>query len=207
MLYKETTLVGYSGHGLVVGEAAMLQGINLKFYLNKTEVTYNPYDLEYLGFEGGDNFEFWDKDFNCILGIGDNFIRRKTAELFRSKNKDILNVCHPKAVISRYSKQGSGNFIAANVVVNSFARIGDYCILNTGSIIEHNCVIGDSVHIAPGAVLAGDVKIGDNSFIGANAVVREGIEIGKNVLVGAGAVVIGDIQDNTKIIGNPGREL
>ncbi|WP_423818739.1 acetyltransferase [Salinimicrobium sp. TIG7-5_MAKvit] len=207
MLYRETILVGYSGHGLVVGEAAKLQGIDLKFYVNKTKVVFNPYNLKYLGFEASENFEFWDKEFNCILGIGDNTIRRQAAELFLAKDKEILNICHPKAAISGYFEQGSGNYIAANVTVNPFARIGDYCILNTGSIIEHDCVIGNSIHIAPGAVLAGGVKIGNNSFVGANAVIKEGIEVGENVIIGAGAVVIRDVANNAKIIGNPGREL
>ncbi|WP_298247487.1 acetyltransferase [uncultured Christiangramia sp.] len=207
MSYRNAALVGYSGHGCVVGEAAILQGFELKYYLNKTELQLNPYKLQYLGFEGSKEFQCWNIEFDCVLAIGDNSIRRRTAELLLSRNKVLLNVVHPKAAISKYFVQGMGNYIGANVTVNPFVNVGNYCILNTGCIIEHDCVIGDSVHIAPGAVLAGGVVVGNNSFVGANSVIKEGTIIGENVTIGAGSVVLRNVENNKRIVGNPGRML
>lgn len=207
MLDRKIVIIGYSGHGLVVVEAALLQGLDIKAYIDKDKVIFNPYELDYLGFEKDDHFAFWNNDFSVILGIGDNNIRTQAAEFFYSKNKEILNVIHPSATVSKYLKKGIGNFIAANATVNPFVTIGDYGIINTGAIIEHECIIGNAVHIAPGVVLAGGVKVDDNSFIGANSVIKEGIKIGKNVIVGAGSVILHDVENNAKIVGNPGRKL
>lgn len=207
MLDKKVVLAGYSGHGLVVADAALEQGLDLLFYTEMKPVSENPYNLKYLGFEGDPEFSHWNEDYTYALAIGSNTIRRKTAETILSRNKGLVNIIHPRSSVSKSLSSGIGNFINNCAAVNSQVVIGDYCILNTGSILEHECHLGDAVHIAPGAVLAGGVRVGDNSFIGANSVIREGVRIGKNVIIGAGSVVLGDVADNMKIVGNPGRRI
>lgn len=200
-------LVGYSGHGLVVAETARTSNMNLQFYTEKEEMTINPFDLNYLGFEGDDSFSGWDKPYDFILGIGDNTIRKKVAQLILSKNKRLLNAIDTSANIAGNIRIGQGIFIAKNAVVNVLSEIGNYCILNTGCIVEHECRISDGVHIAPGAVLLGNVSVGEQSFVGSNAVVKENITIGRNVIIGAGSVVLNDVPDHSKIVGNPGRAV
>jgi sugar O-acyltransferase (sialic acid O-acetyltransferase NeuD family) len=204
---NKIVLVGYSGHGLVVAEAAITSQMNLQFYAEKKEIKANPFNLDYLGFEGDDSFLAWDKPYSFILGIGDNTIRKNVAELIFNKNKTLLNVISNSANISENSAIGKGNFISKNAVINVMSEIGDYCILNTGCIVEHDCQIANGVHIAPGAVLLGNVTVGEQSFIGANAVVKENITIGRNVIIGAGSVVLRDVPDHSKIVGNPGRAI
>ena len=199
--------MGYSGHGLVVADAAQEQGLNLYFYVDKQATTRNPYNLEYLGFEGDLLFDHWQQDYEYALAIGNNNIRQKTAGIILKNGKELINVIHPRSSLSKSISLGIGNFINNNSSVNSQVVIGNYCILNTGSILEHECCLGDAVHIAPGAVLAGGVEVGDNSFVGANTVIREGVKIGKNVVIGAGSVILKDIKDHEKIVGNPGRKI
>lgn len=206
-MLSDIVLIGYSGHGLVVGETAIEAGMPLKFYAEKKPVENNLFELDYLGFEGDDNFEGWSKPLVYILGIGDNHIRNAVALRARQYNKLVVNVISLSANLSRHIDMGLGNFIAKNVVINTKAKLGDYCILNTGCIIEHECNLGNAVHVAPGAVIAGNVSIGDFSFVGANAVVKQGIKIGNNVTIGAGSVIIKDIPDNQTIVGNPGKAI
>lgn len=207
MLYNEIALIGYSGHGLVVGEAAILSKLPLKYYVEKNIATFNLFNLEYLGYDGEDNFIGWKKNIDYVLGVGDNNARFAIGERIKRRGKNILNVIHPTAILSRYMDVGAGNYIAQNVVVNTAAKVGNYCILNTGAIIEHECKLGEAVHIAPGAVLTGNVSVGDCSFIGANAVIRQGINIGRNVVIGAGAVIVKDVEDGHTVVGNPGRTI
>lgn len=199
-------IIGYSGHAFVVLDTAKQMGLDVAYYSERNSVSFNPFEINYLGDEGSESFK-WDNVDSFILGIGDNSIRQKVANFILSKNKEILNVIHPSAIISNFATFGVGNFIAANATINALAKIGNNCILNTGCIIEHECVIESGVHIAPGTVLAGSVTVGENSFIGANSVVKQGVKIGSGVTVGAGSVVIKDIPDNEIWVGNPAKKL
>lgn len=206
MSESKIILAGYSGHGFVVTEAALLSGIAIDGYLEPNEVCPNHYDLKYLGFELDPDFD-WHQNMDFLIGIGDNFIRQKLGALIQAKGKNILNIFHPEASITKMMTLGVGNFIARNAAINPLVEIGDFCVINTGAIVEHECIIGNGVHIAPGAVLAGNVKIGNSSFIGANAVIKQGVNIGKNVIVGAGSTVVKDIPDGQVWVGNPAKFL
>lgn len=207
MLNKRTILLGYSGHGYVVTDAALKAGKSVDYYADQQEALNNPFDLEYIGFEADEDFRGWDAGFQFILGIGDNNLREKVASAVLKKDERLLSIIHPCAVLAQRVEVGKGTFIAAQATVNPLARVGDYAILNTGCIVEHECQIGNGAHVAPGAVLAGDVKIGKRSFIGANAVIKEGISIGNDVIIGAGSTIISDVADGKKMVGNPGREI
>lgn len=200
-------LIGYSGHGYVVADAAIAAGMPLSYYCERQENALNPFKLEYMGNEREEEFPGWIGNHQFLLGIGDNTIRNKVALNILSKQQNLANVVHPSASISSYFQMGTGNFISRQVAVNAMASIGNFCVLNTGCIVEHECEIGNAVHIAPGAVLAGNVKVGDLSFIGANTTVKQGVTIGSNVVIGAGSVIIQDVPDHTKIVGNPGRVI
>lgn len=205
--HRVNILAGYSGHGLVVAEAAILSGIDLKHYCDKAPSPNNPFHLDHVGFEGDAAFEFWECECSFLLGIGDNLARRKVADKVREKGKLMLNAIHPSAIISRTASLGSGILIGPNVTVNPMAQIGHGVILNSGSIVEHGCVVEDFCHIAPSAVLLGDVFVGEGAFVGANAVVKQGLRIGKGAIIGMGAVVLHDVEENTVVVGNPTKAI
>jgi sugar O-acyltransferase (sialic acid O-acetyltransferase NeuD family) len=205
MKNTKTILAGYSEHGLVVAEAYISSGKEIDGYLEPNEIFINPFNLKYLGYEMNSNFREFDLDNKFILGTGDNYIRNKIGKLIQLKGKKILNVIHPSASLTKMLSIGVGNFISKNVSINPLVEIGDFCIINTGAIIEHGCIIENAVHVAPGTVLCGNVSVGENTFIGANSVIKQGIKIGKNVIIGAGSVIINNVDDNLKVVGNPGR--
>jgi sugar O-acyltransferase (sialic acid O-acetyltransferase NeuD family) len=205
VLDNKNVIIGYSGHAYVVAESYISKGNKLEYYTSLLKVENNPFNLAYLGCETDPNFRGWDMRLAFILGIGDNNLRYKVAQLLLSKSQIIESVIDLNSIISKSANIGVGVFASKGVLVNAFSKIGDFTILNTGCIIEHECEISTAVHIAPGAVLAGNVKIGKRSFIGANSVIKQGVEIGDDVIIGAGSVIINNISSNTKIVGNPGR--
>jgi len=205
VLENKTAIIGYGGHAYVVAESYLSKGNSLEFYTNLLEQDNNPFNLTYLGCEKDLNFKGWGMNLAFILGIGDNNLRYKIAQLLLIKSQIIESVIDPNSIISKSANIGAGVFASKGVHVNAFSKIGDFAILNTGCIIEHECEISTAVHIAPGAVLAGNVKIGKRSFIGANSVIKQGVEIGDDVIIGAGSVIIKNVSSNTKIAGNPGR--
>jgi acetyltransferase EpsM len=205
VLENKTAIIGYSGHSYVVAESFLSNGNSLDYYTNLTQAIKNPYNLEYLGYEDEPNFIGWQMGLSFILGIGDNNLRNKVANLILSKSQIIESVIDPQSIISKSVNIGVGVFVSKGVLVNAYAKIGDFTILNTGCIIEHECEIGTAVHISPGAVLAGNIKVGNRSFIGANSVIKQGVEIGDDVIIGAGSVILNNVESNSKLVGNPGR--
>jgi acetyltransferase EpsM len=205
VLENRIILIGYSGHGKVVADVALDNGLFIIGYAEQKIIKNNPFNIKYLGNENEDTFVGWQLDANFLIGIGDNNVREKIFQTLNYKGRKVTTLKSSSSIISKYSTIGNGTFVSNNVTINASAEIGMNVILNTGCIIEHECNIGNSAHIAPGAVLAGNVTIGERSFIGANAVLKQGVVIGKDVIVGAGAVVLSDISDNMKIVGNPGR--
>lgn len=207
MLENKSVIIGYSGHAYVVAESYQSNGKQLNYYTSLVEATTNPFNLDYLGFELESNFIGWQMGLDFILGIGDNNIRHRVAKLILSKSKIISSVIDINCTLSKSSNIGVGVFASKGVLVNAFSKIGDFVILNTGCIIEHECEIGTAAHIAPGAVLAGNVKVGNRTFIGANSVIKQGVTIGDDVIIGAGSVILRNIDNNTKLVGNPARVI
>jgi len=202
---KVIAIIGYSGHAFVVAEVLIEQGYKLEFYADKLELTNNPFGLKYLGCETDCDFQGWDLDVSYVLGIGNNRLRGKTAQIVIDKNKGLQKVISNYSSISRMAQIGNGVFVSKGVLVNALAQIEDYVILNTGCIIEHGCVIRCAAHIGPGAVLAGNVSVGRRTLVGANAVIKQGIKIGDDVVIGAGSVIINDVPSKCQIVGNPAR--
>lgn len=204
---NEVAIIGYSGHAFVVLDLIASNELACKYYFEKTEKEYNPYNLIYGGDEMSSDVLKFLKETSAYLGIGSNNVRATIFNYLDDNGISMPYITHPTSIISPKATIGKATVLMPGCIINSMAKIGMAVICNTGSIVEHECILGDFVHIAPGAVLAGNVTVGSRSFIGANAVVRQGVTIGENVVIGAGSVVISDIQDNHTIYGNPAKQL
>ena len=206
MTNKGIVLFGYSGHAYVVCDVFFSRGLSPIGYYTKEPVDFNPYQLEYYGFEENtDSLErLWDKLY--FVAVGNNEIRQKITNRILTYNDNLpCNAIAESSIISKKSIIGYGVLVAPGSIINSSSNVGNGVICNTGSIIEHECEIGEYTHIGPGAILCGNVKIGNNTFVGAGSVIKEGVIIGDNVIIGAGTVVIHDIEDNNIVVGNPQR--
>lgn len=228
---KPIAILGNSGHAFVVLESLSTMNLDAAGYFDKRPVDFNPFKLDYLGFEGDPQSDL--RDFHFIMGIGDNKIRKKAFEqvinslgtdamhqldinevhlknsndsfTINSNNplNDIfLNVIDISSNISSSAYFGFGNYIGKRTSINAFSKIGSNCILNTGCIIEHECTVENHCHIAPGSVILGNVQIGTGTLVGANSTILPGINVGANSIIGAGSVVTKNIPENGKWIGN-----
>lgn len=206
-MLEKIFLFGYSGHSYVVVDTLQSKGEIIGGYFDKKESKLNPYGLIYCGNESlvdvakivGENYVF--------PSVGDNRIRMKIIQFFRSQELAETKIIHVSSSVSPKASIGLSTLVGAGSIINSMAKVGQGCIVNTGAVIEHECSLADFVHIAPGTILGGNVQIGAWSLIGLNSVVRPGQSIGNNVVVGTGSVVVSDIPDNEVWAGNPAKKI
>ncbi|MCQ4923221.1 hypothetical protein NE686_09010 [Tissierella carlieri] len=85
--------------------------------------------------------------------------------------------------------------------------IEDYVKIDDCSFIAHNTKIGKGTFIIANSEISGSVEIGKNCWISPNACIKDGIKVGDNSIIGLGAVVLNDVEENSVIVGNPGRCL
>jgi sugar O-acyltransferase (sialic acid O-acetyltransferase NeuD family) len=116
-------------------------------------------------------------------------------------------ITSPRASVNEDVVLGEGTVVFDGAVINSGARIGRACILNSNSTVEHDCRIDDDVHIGPGAAVSGGVEIGHHCMIGVGASIRHGVTIASRSLIGAGATVSRNIQDSGTYVGTPARKI
>jgi sugar O-acyltransferase (sialic acid O-acetyltransferase NeuD family) len=205
---NQVILAGYSGHAFVAGDILLRSLFNIEGYLELQGKKSNPFNIPWLGNDADESVLNNLRNKKFFAAIGDNNVRRIIFHRLSSAGMISVNAIDPSAVVSASALlNGSGIMIGMNAVINALSQIGAGVICNTACVIEHECKVGNFVHIGPGAVLCGNVTVGENTFIGAGAVIKEGVIIGGGVTVGAGAIIIGNIENNSKVAGNPGRIL
>jgi sugar O-acyltransferase (sialic acid O-acetyltransferase NeuD family) len=143
-------------------------------------------------------------DAHAIVAIGDNPIRKKVAS---STLHRFTNAIHSSVIKSRFVSMGTGNMVLHGAIIQAQAKVGNHCILNTGSRVDHDCALSDFVHLGPGVTLCGCVSVGEGAFVGAGSIVIPGKKIGAWATVGAGSVVISDIPDYAVAVGNPAKVI
>jgi sugar O-acyltransferase (sialic acid O-acetyltransferase NeuD family) len=201
---KSVVIVGASGHGKVIADIVIKSGDNITGFLDDAdELPEEILGIPVLG--KVDDYVLY-SDCEFIIGIGNASIREKIA----NRLQDVVwyTAIHPTAVISTLDVSiGCGSVVMANAVINTSAKIGNHCIVNTGAIVEHDNVLDDYVHISPNASLAGTVRIGKYSHIGIGACVRNNLSITSHCIVGAGATVVNDLSVPGIYVGVPARRL
>jgi len=193
---KKIAIIGAGGHGKVVGEIALLNGYKTIHFFDEryNEINKFPFQIcgkiDYLK----NNLKYYDTFF---VSIGNSIVRSEKTEWLKKHNVKIVNLIHPKSIISKFSNLGTGNCIMANAIVNPGTSIDEGVILNTACSIDHDCVIEKFVNISPNCALSGNVRIGKFSQLGTGTSVHPGIHIGENVKTAVGSSVYKNILDNS----------
>lgn len=188
-------LIGAGGHAKVVRD--ILDACSIPFSGvvtdNLKEVTFMEKKILH-SMDGVDE---------AIICVGNNRTRKKLAEEMSQQGITFGTAIHPSVIMSKYASVDEGTVIMQGVVIQSCAKIGKHCIVNTSASIDHDNILGDFVHISPHATLCGEVEVGEGTWIGAGIVVKQCVKIGRWSVIGAGSVVVHDIPDGVLAYGNP----
>jgi sugar O-acyltransferase (sialic acid O-acetyltransferase NeuD family) len=204
---KRLAILGASGHGKVVADAAVAAGWD--------EIVFYDDAWPRRGTNGrwavaGDTAGLVDalNDYDgVIVGVGNNRTRLALTRRLIGAGADLVSIIHPQAVVSRYAGIGHGTVAFAGAVVNVDSSVGRACIINTGATVDHDCTLADAVHLSPGTHLAGGVTVGEASWVGIGACVKQLVTIDSDVTVGAGAVVVSHVSAEQTVVGVPAKPL
>ena len=116
-------------------------------------------------------------------------------------------IIHPTAVISKFAKIGKGVSIQPFVSVGPNVTIADYVQIFAQSLIGHNSTLDNYSYVANNACIGAHVHLKEGAYLGTNCSILENVTIGKWGLVGIGAVVIKDVDNYSKVVGNPARVI
>lgn len=163
-MHKKVIIIGAGGHAKVIADIIEKSGDQIVGFLDD-KIEKNTIIVKDYKVIGDLNSRFSlsiaNKDYEFITAIGDN---KRRKEISTSPNLKFYTAIHPSAQIGLDVKIEEGTAIMANACINSSARIGKHCIINTGAIIEHDNIIENFVHISPNSALGGTVRIGENRY-------------------------------------------
>lgn len=200
---KKVVIIGAGGHAKVIANIIEKSGDEIVGFLDddKKKGTNIIKEYKVLGdFNNRFPLAIANSGYEFIIAIGDN---KKREEISHSPNLKFYTAIHPSAQIGLDVEIQEGTVVMANACINSSAKIGKHCIINTGAIIEHDNIIEDFVHISPNVALGGTVKIGKSTHVGIGSTIKNNITICENCKIGAGAVVVKDIKEEGTYVGVP----
>jgi UDP-perosamine 4-acetyltransferase len=206
MSHLKLILLAAGGHGRVVLDALMAQGLALTGVLDPAL----PVGTAVLGVPvlGADEWLARATAQEVRLANGGGAtptasLRRKMYMQWTQRGFEFVSVRHPSAVVARDVDMAAGCQLMAGTVVQTGARIGLNAVVNTRASVDHDCDLGAHAFLAPGVVLCGGVRVGEGAFIGAGAVVLPGLSVGAHAIVGAGATVTRDVPPGARVLGTP----
>ncbi|WP_353648261.1 acetyltransferase [Nakamurella sp. A5-74] len=141
----------------------------------------------------------------AFVAVGANRVRARITAQMQAQGWEFATVIAPSAHVAATSTVGPGSIVISGAVVGPYSTIGAGVIINTMASVDHDCVLGDFAHVAPGTHLAGTVSVGTGAFLGVGVSVIPGSTIGSWATVGAGGTVIGDVEDESTVVGVPAR--
>jgi sugar O-acyltransferase (sialic acid O-acetyltransferase NeuD family) len=147
-----------------------------------------------------------------VLAIGDILIRKRLISSLKKKGFNSSNfpvIIDPSCILIDGLKNiRSGTIILPNTTLLNDVKIGRFNIIGTSVKILHNTKIGNNCVVGGGSIIGANVRINNEIFVGVGATFcSKKITIGSKSFICAGSVVLKNVRQNSKIIGNPAKEV
>ena len=198
---KKLILIGAGGYAKSVIDSLRLDEYEIVGFIDDIKKG------EHLGYSilGNSLDNFNSQSYCFFVCIGDNEKRTIWYNKILEKGFEIINIIDKSAIVSKNIRIGKGIFIGKLAIVNSDVTLGNNIIINTKALLEHGTSVGDNSNVSTNTAVNGDTKIGKGCFIGSSSVLNGQLTIGDGAIIGSGTVVIRDVNENTTVVGVPGR--
>lgn len=150
------------------------------------------------------------KDVFLLAVPGGPLSYKKRKEIIESLNVTtarFVTIIHPSVALGRNVRIGYNSLIMAGVVLTSNVLIYNHVCILPNSVIHHDSTIGNYTLVGSNVVIAGSSIIGDNCYIGSGSNIINGITISDYSLIGLGSNVISNVEANSKVAGNPAKNI
>ncbi|MDN3688884.1 NeuD/PglB/VioB family sugar acetyltransferase [Cyclobacterium jeungdonense] len=206
MAKKKLLIFPYNGNGIEALDCINLDNFELVGFVDD--------DLK----KNSEQFEIYTRDILqkykefyvlAVPGSPASYLKRK--EIITSLGLNDLDrfitAIHPNASIGRNVKIGANCLIMAGVVITSNARIKNHVCILPNTVIHHDSVVNDYTLIGSSVLIAGGTTIGESCYIGSGTNIINDVSIGEQSLIGLGSNILKNVTSNSKMVGNPARDL
>ena len=138
------------------------------------------------------------------MGIASPSAKRIVGPMLEEKGAKFASIIHPSTRIYTEFPLGKGLITYPNAKIATGCKIGDFVTLQS-TILGHDATLEDFVTVSSSCGITGGVTLHEGCFIGDHACVAMGLEVGRDAYVGLGSVVIRNVEENTRVFGNPAR--
>lgn len=149
--------------------------------------------------------EFEDNDY-ALITISNPNTRKHIAKCLKKKVKFFTYIA-PNVTIGKFTKIGEGSIICSNCFISTNTKIGDCVIINAGSIIGHDCTLESYCSLMTNVDIGGSVNLGEGVFAGTKATIIPKKRISSGIVIGAGSVIIRNLNKSGTYFGNPAKLL
>lgn len=141
-----------------------------------------------------------------VMAIANPADKKNLAEMLLCRGAQFETVVHPYANLGRHCAIGNGTIVQCGFGMTVNVKIGSFVTL-LSSCVGHDVVIGDYSTISSHCNISGNVSVGEGVFMGGNVAVAPHMTIGSRAFLCMGSVVLKNIPDDTRVMGNPAREI
>lgn len=208
---KNLLIIGASGFGRDIYDMAKESigygtEFTIKGFLDLNLDALKEYSYYPQVISSEDDYEIGENDV-FVCAIGDVKIKKKCTEKMLNRGAKFHTLIHKSALISSTSEIGEGCILASNVVVGSYAFIGNHCLLQSSAILGHDVKVGEYARIDCNVFFVGGVIVKDLVTIHTAAVINHDVILENNSNIGACSFVIKKVKEGTTVFGSPARVL
>ena len=146
-------------------------------------------------------------EYYFVCAIANTSVKRSFIELLDKLNAKYINLIHPTAIISDYSKIGTGIIVNAGAILAIDCEIKDHVFINFDCTIGHDVVIEKYCSLMPSVNVAGAVLLEEAVYLGMDSTVLENRTIGTLSVIGGNALVNKDIPNKVIAVGVPAKPI